>query len=128
MLNFGKVKNMDTFNAAATDKEPSTIRVLFTAILIKNTAYTNDTVIVTAGAEYDSERYVWVSQATHSYVMNPVRLLSYLFRTGGDGGRAPLVVSTSRVPSLFCRVAPDQYMANSTDPFSVCHLLRFSSY
>ncbi|XP_042876938.1 uncharacterized protein LOC122256373 [Penaeus japonicus] len=71
VLNFGKVKNLDTYNPTPTDKEPSTIRVFFTAILIKNTAYTNDTVIVTAGAEYDSERYVWVSQASHSYTMTP---------------------------------------------------------
>lgn len=88
VLNFGKVKNLDTYNPTPTDKEPSTIRVFFTAILIKNTAYTNDTVIVTAGAEYDSERYVWVSQASHSYTMTPVSgsafLSAFLSLVSGD--------------------------------------------
>nr|XP_027231644.1 uncharacterized protein LOC113823228 [Penaeus vannamei] len=90
VLNFGKVQNQDTYNPTPTDKEPSTIRVLFTAILIKNTAYTNDTVIVTAGAEYDSERYVWVSQATHSYIMIPPPrpYVEHRVHDGPDGDRA----------------------------------------
>lgn len=57
-------------NSAAfggSDYTDSTIKILFTAIMIVNADYANDSVIVTAGAEYDSEKFVWVSQAKFSY-------------------------------------------------------------
>nr|XP_045612843.1 uncharacterized protein LOC123767314 [Procambarus clarkii] len=72
VIDFGQVKNGATYSAGQTDLSDSTISITFTATLITNTAYTNNTVVITAGAEYDNESMVWVSQETYSYSMATV--------------------------------------------------------
>lgn len=73
ILNFGSLKNTAPADSGA-DKSDSTIKITFRASLIVNTAYTNTTAIVTAGAEYDNQNYVWVSQASYTYNINPVSI------------------------------------------------------
>lgn len=70
ILDFGTLQNTAADDGGA-DKSDSTIHITFGASLILNDDYTNSTAIVTAGAEYDSENYVWVSQASYTYDMNP---------------------------------------------------------
>ncbi|KAK4292718.1 hypothetical protein Pmani_034530, partial [Petrolisthes manimaculis] len=60
-INFGKVKNSDTYTAGSTTYGPSTITVTFSALVIINPSYTNTTVMVTAGAEYSDQEYISVS-------------------------------------------------------------------
>ncbi|KAK3861203.1 hypothetical protein Pcinc_032801, partial [Petrolisthes cinctipes] len=60
-INFGKVKNSDTYTAGSTTYGPSTITVTFSALVIINPSYQNGTVMVTAGAEYSNQEYISVS-------------------------------------------------------------------
>ena len=70
--------NVDTDDGAETF-DTSTITIHFVVTLIKNLDYTNSTVFVTVGAEYDSQNYIYVSQAEYAFDMNPVSIiLTYL--------------------------------------------------
>jgi hypothetical protein len=77
IIDFGSLMNSAAVNSAGPFTD-STIEITFEASLIKNSAYTNATAIVTAGAEYDSDNYVWVSQASYTYNMNAVSKLKKL--------------------------------------------------
>ncbi|XP_069952979.1 uncharacterized protein [Cherax quadricarinatus] len=69
IIDFGNVTNSDTYSSGQTDYTDSTISITFTATLVINSNYNNNTVVVTAGAEYDSQNMVWVSQETHNFSM-----------------------------------------------------------
>lgn len=79
MVNFGNVTNTG-LNDAGTNYADSTITISFIATLITNTKYTNTSVYVTVGAEYNSQNYIWVSQAQYSYSMTPVSIVEFCER------------------------------------------------
>ncbi|XP_042229759.1 uncharacterized protein LOC121871477 [Homarus americanus] len=126
IIDFGRIKNGDTYTSGTPPDDVSTIRITFTATLVKNDAYTNDSVIVTAGAEYDSEKWVWVSQETHSFdttavahdqtvtMTSPSSIAQY----AGGGFKIDVYMNDPFTTMLFEVYTPD----GIHDKFSVSHI------
>lgn len=57
-----------------TDYTDSTIKIEFSATLIINPDYTNETAVVTIGAQYDNNNYIYVGSDKMAYSMVPVRV------------------------------------------------------
>ena len=68
-IDFGSVHVADEHNDVS-DSTARDINIEFETTLIENAAYTNEKALVTAGAEYDSDSYVWIAQAVYNYDMN----------------------------------------------------------
>ncbi|RXG61390.1 hypothetical protein Avbf_05120 [Armadillidium vulgare] len=77
ILNFGEIYNTD--EPGTSDFAASTIVVTFTTILIPNEEFDNTTATVTAGAEYASEQYVWVSQAEFNYSHDKIFQILFIY-------------------------------------------------
>ncbi|XP_068218814.1 LOW QUALITY PROTEIN: uncharacterized protein [Palaemon carinicauda] len=131
VINFGKVKNSDTVGDGTTDTADSEIIITFRAVLIQNLAYLNDTATVTAGAEYDQEKYVWVSQSSHSVDMNPAVTYSNDITLATEGGATTVAqwtgmtfivdafIGTPSGPTTF-----QAFTGNTEhDKFTVSHLI-----
>ncbi|KAF2346322.1 hypothetical protein FHG87_022922, partial [Trinorchestia longiramus] len=97
-INFGNIKNSAT--VGGPDFTDSTIKILFDVSLIPNPAYLNDTAIVTAGAEYDSNNYVWVSQASYTFDMNPGYSYPTLIDITGPDAGAPYSGATFNITAI----------------------------
>ncbi|XP_064089991.1 uncharacterized protein LOC135203997 [Macrobrachium nipponense] len=117
VFDFGKVKNSDTVGDGTTNTADSEITITFTAVVIKNAAYLNNTVTVTAGAEYDQEKYVWVSQASHPVNMAPTVAYDSLVTMTKEGA------STSVAQWAGATFVVDAFIAN---PFGTVSFEAFT--
>lgn len=127
VFDFGQVTNGDVVGDGTTNTADSTITITFTAALIKNTQYTNDTVIVTAGAEYDSEKYVWVSQASYNFDMAPPETYLQTISLSGPDTLAEWTGGTYTINAIitnpFDQMTIEVYSLNDRhDLFSVFNL------
>ncbi|XP_066973920.1 uncharacterized protein [Macrobrachium rosenbergii] len=129
VFDFGKVKNSDTVGDGTTNTADSEIIITFVAVVIKNPAYLNDTVTVTAGAEYDQENYVWVSQASHPVNMNPAVTYDTAITLTKEGTAGTIAqwsgatfVVDAFIANPFATVSFEAFTGNTVhDKFTVSH-------